>query len=53
MSDKLVMEGLWQVVSLGLHGAHERRKQGLRYVEPGHRGTDKAHQGARMLGQLQ
>ncbi|XP_025707142.1 protein HEATR9 isoform X5 [Callorhinus ursinus] len=30
VSDKFVIEALRQVVSLGLHGAHERRKRGLR-----------------------
>lgn len=53
ISDKFVIEALQQVVSLGLHGTHERRIQGLRYVEHGHRGTDKARQGARMLGWMQ
>lgn len=28
VNDKFIMEALWQVVSLGLHGVQERRKQG-------------------------
>lgn len=41
------------MVSLGPHEAHEGRKQGLRCVQHGHMGTDKALQGATMLGQTQ
>lgn len=37
VSEQFVMEALWQVVSLGPHEAHERRKRGLRCVEHGHR----------------
>ena len=43
--DKFVMDALWQMVSLGLHGVQERRTQGPRSVEPWHLSTDKAHQG--------
>lgn len=53
ISDKFVMDALWQVVSLGLPGIQERRKQGQRCVEHGHLGTDKFHQGARTMGQIQ
>lgn len=45
VSDKFVLDALWQVVSLGLHGVQGRRTQGLRSAEPWHLSTDKAHQG--------